>query len=236
MGATIFIVILCVTGFLLLHTEELRIQERLVSNESLLDLYNIQPESPPRTYYAGKKWVAQIDDQVYFELTILSPNHEILKGATMAMGIYVLAYENSIDLLTGNGELIERLTELHGVPKGIENIGGTSGDEVYLKTDKGYFISNQDLAVWEDAAQSDVTWSTQEKAPRSYTDQLLELYRGKGLPLERVITDLHSGRIFGKFGVWIVDISVFIFLVLSFTGWWSWYKRRELQKEIDEES
>jgi len=57
-------------------------------------------------------------------------------------------------------------------------------------------------------------------------EQLLRLYRGKGLPLERVIIDIHSGRILGQAGVLLVDFMALLFLSLAMSGVWMWYKYR----------
>jgi uncharacterized iron-regulated membrane protein len=38
---------------------------------------------------------------------------------------------------------------------------------------------------------------------------------------------------FGGAGVFLVDVSGIIFIILSITGWWLWIKRRALQKQIN---
>ncbi len=43
-------------------------------------------------------------------------------------------------------------------------------------------------------------------------------FSGGGIPLDRVILDLHSGRFFGTIGKWIYDITVVGVLALSATG------------------
>jgi hypothetical protein len=235
MVATIFIIVLSITGFLLLHTEDFKLQDKLVANELLLNWYDIRPEHSPVSYNVGSKWITVIDDQVYFEKNSLPNYNESFHGAIFVESFYVLAFDNSIDLLTEDGELIERLTSLHGLPQGIENIGKDNEDGIYLKTSDNYFSSDRDLTRWQPTKQRDIPWSVRSEAPEGYIEQIIQQYRGSGLPMERIILDLHSGRILGRLGIWIVDIVVIIFLVLSFTGWWSWFKRRALQKEIDEE-
>ena len=47
---------------------------------------------------------------------------------------------------------------------------------------------------------------------------ILGEYRGRGLPLIRVLSDLHSGRIFGRYGTWLMDASAVILLLLVATG------------------
>ena len=55
---------------------------------------------------------------------------------------------------------------------------------------------------------------------------LLESFRGRGLTLERVMLDLHSGRIFGDFGIYIMDAAAVALLWLSGSGLWVWWSRR----------
>ena len=55
--------------------------------------------------------------------------------------------------------------------------------------------------------------------------KILARYRGHGLPLERVLLDLHSGRILGKWGVWLIDVVAILLFVLAITGSWMWFQR-----------
>jgi uncharacterized iron-regulated membrane protein len=55
---------------------------------------------------------------------------------------------------------------------------------------------------------------------------LRSAWRGTGLSLERVLLDLHSGRILGEAGVWLVDAAALLFLLLAGSGVWLWGRRR----------
>ena len=52
--------------------------------------------------------------------------------------------------------------------------------------------------------------------------ELEEAYRGTGLTLERVLLDIHAGRIPGATGVFLVDAAALLFLVLAISGLWLW--------------
>ena len=43
-------------------------------------------------------------------------------------------------------------------------------------------------------------------------------WRGKGLTVERVLLDLHSGRILGKVGPLLMDLVAVFLIVLSLSG------------------
>jgi uncharacterized iron-regulated membrane protein len=51
-------------------------------------------------------------------------------------------------------------------------------------------------------------------------------YRGIGLSAERVMLDLHSGRILGRAGVYLVDAAAIVFLLLAVSGTWLWARRQ----------
>ncbi|MBK8959481.1 MAG: PepSY domain-containing protein [Proteobacteria bacterium] len=53
---------------------------------------------------------------------------------------------------------------------------------------------------------------------------LAEVYRGSGVSYERVLLDVHSGRLFGRVGVWVVDAAAVCLLALALTGTWMFFK------------
>ena len=51
-------------------------------------------------------------------------------------------------------------------------------------------------------------------------------YRGRGLSWERLLADLHSGRILGAAGTYFMDFIALSLIVLSMTGLFQWRRRR----------
>ena len=232
---TFFVIVLCLTGILLLHTEDLRLQETFTDSDLLLDWYGIAPQNPPRSYQLDNSWVTQVDAKVYLDTVPLPENNEVLQGAVNLGGFIVVAFESSIYLLTREGDLVERLDSLQGVPAGIESIASIPLDNIALQTRDGVLTSGIDMVSWKPQQELNAAWTKSVEPPPELLDQLLQNYRGEGLPLERVITDLHSGRILGTFGVLIVDAIVILLLVLTVSGWWNWLRRRAIQKELEME-
>lgn len=50
--------------------------------------------------------------------------------------------------------------------------------------------------------------------------------RNRQISWQRVLLDLHSGRWFGSYGIWIVDIAALMLLFLALSGSWIWFNRR----------
>jgi uncharacterized iron-regulated membrane protein len=71
----------------------------------------------------------------------------------------------------------------------------------------------------------EVIWAEPVTLPPGLRGRLVEIYRIKGLPLERVLLDVHSGRILGAWGVYLVDAAAVLFLGLVLTGLWMWSRR-----------
>jgi uncharacterized iron-regulated membrane protein len=61
--------------------------------------------------------------------------------------------------------------------------------------------------------------------PQDQLEILLGLYRGRGLSLERVILDLHSGKILTRAGPVLMDAVGVILIALSVIGLLMWSRR-----------
>ena len=230
---TFFVIVLCLTGILLLHTEDLRLQQKFTDSDLLLDWYGIAPQKSPRSFQLDNSWVTQVDAKVYLDTVPLPENNEVLQGALSLGGFIIVAFDNSIYLVTREGELVERQDSLQGVPAGIQAIAFISPDNIALQTMDGVFTSDMDMVSWKPQQDVNADWGGSAEPPSELLDQLLQNYRGEGLPWERVITDLHSGRILGTFGVLLVDAIVIVLLVLTVSGWWNWLRRRAMEKELN---
>jgi hypothetical protein len=50
----------------------------------------------------------------------------------------------------------------------------------------------------------------------------------KTITYERIAVDLHSGRLFGSFGVTLIDLVTIGIIILSFTGAYSWIRHKKI--------
>lgn len=233
--ATVLFLVLVTTGLAINHIEDFRLDEIYIENDTLLDWYGITPGEALLSYSAGEHRITQIESRLYLNETGIPDNTQELRGAVILEEIIILAFTNSLYLITPEGELVEKITELEGLPPNLQSVGTAGGDKIIIRTPGAVLYSDMNLQTWKSYSGNDVQWSNPEKLPEFLETNLIRLYRGKGLTLERVIVDLHSGRIFGSLGIYLVDISGIIFMVLASTGWWLWIKRRALQKQIDRE-
>lgn len=223
--SALFVMLLVVTGILLNHTDSLGMQKFFVKNRLLLNAYDINPQQGPYGFVVDDYWISKVGDRIYFNQQELTETPEKLIGVISTGEFMAIALSESILLVTKSGEIVERLTGSEGVPDGIQSIGVGVNNETVIRSVNGDFIADFDNINWQKKEVIDAGWSKGEIIPDDLNQKLLELYRGKGLSLERIMLDLHSGRILGSWGVLLVDIMAILFFLLALSGAWMWFKQ-----------
>lgn len=228
MGITValFAVMLVITGWLINHTEALRMDSRYVQADFILDWYGIEAPDQVKSFALGEHWISQLDDRLYLDGRPLSGNYARLVGAMKFANMLVAALNDEIVLLTPEGRLIERLGSAAGIPSDIQGIALGPDDNLLINAAEGQYRTDAQLLEWHKSSVPDPEWVRPDPTPERLRNQLVETYRGSILPWERVVLDLHSGRIFGWWGEWLIDFVALLILALAITGSWIWWKYR----------
>lgn len=220
----ILVLILSVTGIMLNHTEGLKLDEKLVQSEWLLDWYGLNPKGAPSSYQAGKNIITQWDQQLFFNQYSLIYSDQNLKGAVVTNSMIAIALDEMIVLLDTSGELIEQ------VATGINHVTdiGLQEQRIILRTkDMKTYISDEQIITWKIVNAKPDLWSSKILLSEELRLAITNNFRGNGLTQERVLLDLHSGRLFNsQWGVYIMDASAIILMLLSASGLWVWWSRK----------
>lgn len=222
----LFVIVLSITGLALNHTAELHLDTRHVQSDTLLDWYGIHAPETIVSYRVGAHAISQLGERIYWNRQPVSTNGGKLAGAVEYAGLTVAGLAGGLLLFTAGGELIEQLGPAAGVPADIQAVGTDSAGSLVVKTLLGDYRTDENFIEWTDAAASEVSWATATPPDQELARALRNTWRGTGLPLERVLLDLHSGRILGEAGVWLVDAAALLFLLLAGSGLWLWGRRR----------
>lgn len=223
--AALFVVV-AGTGLLLNHGEALGLRGKQIEANWLFRWYGLQPAGDPRGFAVGNGWIVALDGDVFVGERWVARLPEV-KGAVRREGVIAVAGASSILLLTREGELVESL--VGGLlPQGsIERIGIAANESLVVQTSAGTFAAVGDFLGWRPDDGGNVVWSEPSPLPRPMEQQVLTEYRGEGLTLHRIVTDVHSGRFFGPIGVVIVDLVTLGLLFLVATGiWYAFATRR----------
>ena len=217
-----FAALLAVTGLLLNHTDSLGLGSRYVVSGWVLDWYGVTVPDTRQSFRVGDHWITQIGERLYLDRTELADATPPLVGAVALTAAIAVVLEGQVMLLTPQGELMETLGRAEGVPSGIRAAGVDAGRLVVAAAD-GYYRADPDLLRW-DKRETGAAWASPGDLPEDLSTALARAYRGEGLPWERVILDLHSGRIFGKAGRLVFDIAAIFLFFLACTGVWMWWR------------
>jgi len=226
LAAALVLVLLVVSGLLLNHAPRLGLDRRHVESAWLLDWYGVRAPAQARGVAVGERWVSELDGRVYLDDRELDSVRGRLHGAVALADTLAVAVETDLWLLTPNGEVVERLGRAHGVPEGVRTLGLERDGRLVVQATQGFFVADRALTAWRPHASHQAVWGTPGNIPPALYAELLQRFRGRGLSLERALADLHSGRLFGDLGVWLVDLTALACLGLALTGLWLGTRRR----------
>ncbi|WP_158675397.1 PepSY domain-containing protein [Thiohalobacter thiocyanaticus] len=226
--AALFVLILAVTGLLLNHTERFAFDSRHVHNDWVLDWYGIEAPERYTSYALEGDHITLFGRHLYHNLHELEGEHEGLIGALRVGDLVVVAVDREILLLMGDGELVERLGGSEGVPSGMRRLGLDSDGALVVEGGHAYYQPDADFIRWRhwEGDPDTVTWTQADTLPDKLYEELVEHYRGEVLPVERVLLDLHSGRILGRHGYLVMDIAAVLLIALALSGSLIWLRRR----------
>ncbi len=225
-AVALFFVVLIVTGLALNHTEGLNLARTPIQSEALTRWYGLPAPQLLAVYEAEGQFIATPQIWLY-------QNHRLPEGGGPVIGVVrtrdmlVVATALTLSLYTPTGERIDSLrgTALPHTP--ITGLGHTM-NAIVLKTPYGMF-SSVDGVAWQAISSGDIVWSrAQTTDPQTLAHTNPQLV--PSLPLERIVLDLHSGRLFGSYGPLLMDAAALVLFVLSLSGAWiqwrSWHQKR----------
>lgn len=218
--SALVVVLLTITGVLLNHSQELGLDRRFVQSDLLLRWYGVDIPTSMRRFVVGSAALIQAEEQVFLAGQRVAGIEAHLTGAVGIGGLMVLAGGNRLILLTSTGELIEQIA-LPGVTT-IDGIGTTPGG--YLIIAQGGKSQRYDLdaMAWAEGEATEVRWSVPQSILAESQPDILSRIRNGKLSWERLLQELHSGRLFGPLGVWLVDLVAVVLLLQVVTGLLLW--------------
>lgn len=213
------VILLASTGLLLSHSDALSLDQRLVRFEPLFAWYGISPPRQSSSFHTGESWVIELERDLFVDGVPLVQAEGPLVGAVELPPYLVLATPEALFIVQTQAgvELVDRIGG-NMLPGAIVRLATISDGTLAIETDRGMFAADDALLGFEKVDSADLVWSTMATPPQDVYDEALLAYRGEGLPLSRVLLDLHSGRIFGHFGPWLMDAAALMLLFLSVSG------------------
>jgi len=179
------------------------------------------------SFAVDNHWVSVAGSQLYLNGQYIS---DISKGLGAVAGNHMLivAAGEELLLLRPTGELIERIPWESIDKSTIQSIGQLANGNVVVRSSQRLWLADAQLLNWtllEDTINTPV-WSSPKPAPKTVLAMIRQHYQGDGLSLERIVLDLHSGRIFGPIGTFAYDLMALVVGFLAISGMVLWFRGR----------
>lgn len=225
LASALFVMTLAVSGILINYSDDLRLNKRPVRADWLLDWYGIAAPAIAGGYATSAHWITQVGERIYFDGQEINEAVPPLYGALQVADTLVIAAGNQLLLLTPQGEMIDRLSGLAGLPDSVRAVDTDRG-HVVVRTPRGNYQGDDQFLTWRPIDAKGVEWARTAPLPPSLRDTLVKRYRGAGVSWERLLLDLHSGRLFGRAGVAVMNIAALLMVLLAISGAWHFFKRK----------
>jgi len=224
--AAIFVLVMAASGIALNHTAGFGLDRRFVEWGWLTAAYGDHSAELP-AFRLGDSWLTQTSGgQVFLDTRAVAPCRGKLVGALLVDEWLLGGCAEELLLLTTRGELVESVIAGTGLPVPVQAIGLLDG-AVAVQVEGDWW--RVDLERMEFSRRAP---GGSAQIHQVFPDQLPEEVR-RGLPVpdqwltwERVLLDLHSGRLFGRPGVLGADLLGIFLCMLALSGCAMWWLHR----------
>lgn len=217
----ILVLLVSVTGILINHADRWQLVQRPVQSSLLLNLYGIElPE--PVSYLVKGQWLSQVSgNQLFVNKKAVGPCQGKFAGAlTLEDARMVAACGDELLHLTGDGEIIERLGAVYALPSPIDRLGTCDNRPCLESGGRKYLLDLENLR-WNQIDSSEFVAVAATTAPVDLDAAIAAQFTATGLDWERVLLDLHSGRLFGL-GPWLMDLLAVGLILIAISGLTIW--------------
>lgn len=215
-----FMLFLAISGVTLNHASDLGLDRRYVSWSWLLDAYGIKAPTPSASFEDADHRGTLLGERLFLDGADTGQRVSTLTGLIAVDQLVLATAKHGAHLFISSGELVESIDLQVGLPGPIERLGRVAGRAV-IQSNSQFFRSDVEFAgfePWEISPSTEIQWSVPTPPDAAELAALDEAWRGRGLTVERMVLDLHSGRIFDMPGVLFMDLVALCMIVLGLSG------------------
>lgn len=240
--SAVFVLLLASTGLALNHSDKWKLDQRGVP-QWLHSHYGIEVRLPEKGLPLDGHWFTAYEGWLYYDARAVTQAGAAL-GVSRVFDTYVVATDRGMVGVGGedhpaadSGQLIDVLAYdgVSGTPRAFAE----GADKYYLETTDGLFSTplGGDSPQWSRQASGRMPDRPQPQTlPADLAQTLQSNAQGRALSSERVLLDLHSGRLFGAYGELLMDAAALLFIVLALSGltlWlrFTWRQRRRRSRQ-----
>ena len=218
LSLVVFVVYLSVSGIALNHSGDLELERRYLDWPWLLDAYGLEAPTPSASFADTGHRATLLGERLFLDGRDTGQREAALNGIAALGPLVLVAGEQSVSLFTDDGEFVEAIDLGSRLTGPIERVG-RSGDRAVLQTASETLQSDAAVALFEPWDRvSAAHWSVATSPDEAEIAALKSAWRGRGVTVERLLLDLHSGRIFSAAGPLLMDFVAVLLILLSVSG------------------
>jgi len=124
------------------------------------------------------------------------------------------------------GQIIDEIGNYSGLPESPLGISITKQGHPVIRGVNTYWKGSDELSAWQPLQGPHPKWVAPITTPAAINLGIQEHARSHEINFERVLLDLHSGRLLGSWGQNIMSIAAALLLILAATGIIVWLKKK----------
>lgn len=225
------VIILSFTGILLNHVESLGLHQRTLPS-FLANIYGVPAAEPVVSVEIDQRWWSFVGNQLFLQAQAVSQCPRPYAGVVSVADIYVAGCDGALLLLDNNGTVIERLGSEFELPQ-FERLMSLSGIGAGDSEGSSLVLFSAASSWLYDIDQLNATPFDEEVQPLAWQMPPAEVVAA--LPMQvvppelnwqRLIQDIHSGRVVSLAGKLLMDAAALLLIVLAITGVIIWSRTR----------
>lgn len=225
LSAALLVIILSVTGIQLNHIEALNWDKKPLQSTWLLSWYGVE-NAKVKSYQVQTNWLSSLGEgRIYWNEMPVSDCDGGFVGALSYQNMVLAACSKQLILLTEAGEVIERIGRVYQLPQPLEAIGFCGENLCFQAKGMVHQVDIEQLRWPRYLQQAPFESVLSQPLPEARRKLLLNNYYSGGITWERVLLDLHSGRLLG-WGPWVMDVVALLLILLALSGIVLWGQGR----------
>ena len=221
LSSAIFLAFMALSGFMLNHGNSFNLDSTDISTPWLMSWYGLEPLAPDQCFQEkGLLFCSQGDIWVLTGHRLKSGHGEPIGAIRVAEQIWI-ATADEIYIYDLSGQPIDKI-ERGFLPRLPIHRLGTRNGALVANVGSSTYVTGDGLSWKRLPDNANINWSKLSSLVPEQKRKIAPLF-APSLPLQRIVADVHSGRILGRFGVYLTDILGGILILLSCSGLWLYF-------------
>lgn len=230
--AAVFVLWLGASGTILSRSDQLGFDAMRLNWNWLTAWYGLNAEPPRMGFEAAGHWMAATKESTLLDAREVEPRIAPPIGLVTLHGPtgtqLVIGTADSLVITSPDGARVDELRAPILPVSSLRRIGRTTEGGIAVQDFDAYESRDGGIS-WTPVLPQSVSWSQPKPLP-SEQRKAIEQFARPSVLVEQVLIDLHSGRLFGPVGAWIITLVGLLALLLSISGVWSWWRIKQSRK------